>query len=44
MAFSSPMGKIIKRGEEGNKAVSSPAEVTGSSRRCSMEISNSYQQ
>lgn len=36
MAFSSPMGEIMKHREEGNKAASS--QVTGRGRRCPTEI------
>lgn len=38
MAFSNPMGKIMKCRDEGNKAVSSQAEVTDRGRRCLTEI------
>lgn len=38
MAFSNPVGKITKHREEGNKAISSQAEVTGRGRRCPTDI------
>lgn len=38
MAFSNPVGKIMKGKEEGNKAASRRAEVTGRGRRCPTEI------
>lgn len=38
MAFSNLVGKIMKGKEEGNKAASRRAEVTGRGRRCPTEI------
>lgn len=38
MAFSNFVGKIMKHREEGNKATSSQAEVTGRGKRYPMEI------